>query len=256
MEKATNSHPLISFENVYKTFGNLKVLNGLNFTVNKGETLVIIGQSGTGKSVTLRCLLGLIIPDKGKVLFQGNNIPDMNEQELINLRSNFGMLFQMAALFDSMTVGENVAFPIMAKGEKPLDETNNIVTETLRAVGLTGIEHKMPAELSGGMKKRVGLARAVASNPNVILYDEPTTGLDPITADAINELIISTQKQMKTTSIVVTHDMTSAYKVADRMIMLHQGVVVGSGTPDEIRNSDDPMIQQFINGRADGPIEI
>ncbi|MHC4872590.1 MAG: ABC transporter ATP-binding protein [Planctomycetota bacterium] len=244
----------IRFEDIHKQFGKLKVLNGLNFSVKKGETLVIIGQSGTGKSVTLRCLLGLLRPDKGKVIFQGRNIPEMNEVELVELRSHFGMLFQMAALFDSMTVGENVAFAIEARGGKTPQEIREIVTRTLRAVGLPDIENKMPAELSGGMKKRVGLARAVASGPEVILYDEPTTGLDPIMADAINNLIILTQQNMKATSIVVTHDMTSAYKVGDRIIMLHKGEVVGEGTPDEIRSSNDPMIQQFINGRAEGPI--
>lgn len=245
----------IRFENVHKSFGSLTVLNGLNFSVKNGETLVIIGQSGTGKSVTLKCLLGLLKPDKGRVLFKGGNIPEMDEVELVELRSHFGMLFQMAALFDSMTVGENVAFGIEARGDKEPGEIKTIVTETLRAVGLPGIESKMPADLSGGMKKRVGLARAVASGPEVILYDEPTTGLDPIMADAINNLIISTQRNMKATSIVVTHDMTSAYKIGDRIIMLHKGKVVGDGTPDEIRNSSDEMIQQFINGRAEGPIE-
>lgn len=244
----------IRFEDVHKQFGQLKVLNGLNFSVKKGETLVVIGQSGTGKSVTLRCLLGLIKPDKGRVIFQGKNIPEMNEVELVELRSHFGMLFQMAALFDSMTVGENVAFAIEARGGKSPQEIKEIVLNTLRAVGLPNVENKMPAELSGGMKKRVGLARAVASGPEVILYDEPTTGLDPIMADAIDNLIISTQQKMKATSIVVTHDMTSAYKVGDRMIMLHEGKVVGEGTPEEIKNSSDPMIQQFINGSADGPI--
>jgi phospholipid/cholesterol/gamma-HCH transport system ATP-binding protein len=250
-----NDKDFIVFKDVHKSFGPLKVLQGLNFSVRKGETLVIIGQSGTGKSVTLRCLLGLLHPEKGEVLFQGKNIPDMNEVELVELRGHFGMLFQMAALFDSLNVGENVGFGLEAKGGYTPEEIAKKVSETLGAVGLFGIEAKMPAELSGGMKKRVGLARAVAMGPEVILYDEPTTGLDPITADAINNLILSTQEKYNVTSIVVTHDMTSAYKVADRIIMFHEGVVVGEGTPEEIKNSTNPMIKQFINGTAEGPIE-
>ncbi|MBN1257927.1 MAG: ABC transporter ATP-binding protein [Planctomycetes bacterium] len=252
---ANNDDNFIVFEDVYKSFGALNVLCGLNFTVRRGETLVIIGQSGTGKSVTLRCLLGLLRPDRGRVLFEGDNVGDMDEVQLVELRSHFGMLFQMAALFDSLTVGENVAFGVEArKGKKP-EEIKRIVSDTLRAVGLPGIEDKMPAELSGGMKKRVGLARAVAPGPEVILYDEPTTGLDPIMADAINNLILRTQELYNVTSIVVTHDLTSAYKVGDRIIMLHQGQVVGDGTPEEIQQSSDPMIQQFIHGSAEGPIK-
>jgi phospholipid/cholesterol/gamma-HCH transport system ATP-binding protein len=245
----------IVFEDVHKAFGSNKVLDGLSFTVRRGETLVVIGQSGTGKSVTLKCLLGLLRPDSGRILFEGDDVCTMDEVELVELRKHFGMLFQMAALFDSLTVGENVGFGLEAQKEKSPQQIREIVAKTLRSVGLPGIEEKMPAELSGGMKKRVGLARAVAIQPEVILYDEPTTGLDPIMADAINDLIINTQRNYAATSIAVTHDMASAYKIGDRIIMLHKGRVVCDGTPDEIQNSDDPMVQQFISGRAEGPIK-
>ncbi|MHC4885743.1 MAG: ABC transporter ATP-binding protein [Planctomycetota bacterium] len=248
-------HDFIRFDDVHKCFGTHRVLNGLSFSVSKGVTVVIIGESGTGRSVTLKKLLGLLKPDSGQVLFQGRNIPEMDEMELVELRSHFGMVFQMAALFDSLTVGENVAFGLERNGTHSPEEIREVVASTLGAVGLPGIEEKMPAELSGGMKKRVGLARAVAMGPEVLLYDEPTTGLDPIMADAINDLILTTQKKYHVTSIVVTHDMASAYKIGDRIMMFHQGKVVGTGTPDEIRSSDNPMIQQFINGHADGPIK-
>ena len=254
-ENAEKANDYIVFDDVHKSFGELQVLRGVSFTVRKGETLVIIGQSGTGKSVTLKCLLGLLKPEKGRVLFQERNVPEMDEIELVDHLAHFGMLFQMAALFDSLSVGENVSFGLVRAGRHSEKEIREIVDRTLRAVGLPRIVTKMPAELSGGMKKRVGLARAVAMGPDVILYDEPTTGLDPIMADAINDLIINTQKRYEATSIAVTHDMTSAYKIADRIIMLHEGKVVGSGTPDEIRNTDDAMIQQFINGNAEGPIK-
>jgi phospholipid/cholesterol/gamma-HCH transport system ATP-binding protein len=244
----------IVFEDVQKAFGEKRVLQGLSFEVKRGETLVIIGQSGTGKSVTLKILLGLLKPDAGRVLFEGRSIPEMDEEELVELRSHFGMVFQMAALFDSLTVAENVAFGLEAQHKADADAIAQTVAQTLRSVGLPGTEALMPAELSGGMKKRVGLARAVAMGPEVLLYDEPTTGLDPIMADAINNLILDTQENYNVTSIVVTHDMTSAYKVGDRIIMLHEGAVVGCGTPEEIQNSPSEMIQQFISGRAEGPI--
>lgn len=246
--------PLIVFEDVHKAFGAKRVLCGLDLTVHRGETLVIIGQSGTGKSVTLKCMLGLLRPDRGRVLFAGRNVLDMDAGALVELRRHFGMVFQMAALFDSLTVGENVAFGLEAQGKKDPVEVRRVVAETLRAVGLTGLEGMDPAELSGGMKKRVGLARAVAMGPEILLYDEPTTGLDPITADAINELILHTQRTYQVTSVVVTHDMQSAYKVADRIVMLHEGRVEGEGTPEAIQNHSSGLIQQFINGRADGPI--
>jgi len=250
-----NEDGFIVFEDVHKSFGSLHVLGGLSFEVRRGETLTIIGQSGTGKSVTLRCLLGLLTPDEGRVLYEGRCVAEMDEQELVELRSHFGMLFQGSALFDSLNVGDNVAFGLRARGGKDEEETRDVVERTLRAVGLPGIQEKMPAELSGGMKKRVALARAVAMEPDVLLYDEPTTGLDPIMADAINNLILSMQRAYQVTSIAVTHDLTSAYKISDRMIMLHEGRVVGEGTPDEIRNTTDPMMRQFIEGKAEGPIK-
>ncbi|MFH0910012.1 MAG: ABC transporter ATP-binding protein [Planctomycetota bacterium] len=249
-----NKNGFIVFDEVYKRFGPVRVLDGLSFEVRRGESLVLIGQSGTGKSVTLRCLLGLLLPDRGRILFEGKNVPDMDEVELVELRGHFGMLFQGSALFDSLTVGENVAFGLEARGRKSPEEIVAIVASTLRSVGLPGIEDKMPAELSGGMKKRVALARAVAMEPDVILYDEPTTGIDPIMADAINDLILSLQKQYNVTSLIVTHDMTSAYKIADRIVMLHEGRIVGEGTPEEVRNTTDPLLRQFIRGEARGPI--
>lgn len=244
----------IRFEGVHKRFGTNHVLRGLNLSVRKGETLAIIGQSGTGKSVTLRLMLALMSPDDGDIHFLGKSVLTMNESEINDLRKHFGMVFQMSALFDSLTVGENVAFGIEGKDAMPPDELRERVEKTLRSVGLSNVYDKMPAELSGGMRKRVGVARAVAMEPEILLYDEPTTGLDPITSDAINDLILNMQKEYNVTGVVVTHDMKSAYKVADRIVMLHQGQVVGEGTAAEIQNSSNPMIQQFIDGRADGPI--
>lgn len=247
---------MIKIERVYKSFGKNKVLRGVDLEIKSGETMVIIGRSGCGKSVLLKHIIGLIRPDEGNIFVYGDDITKLNEQQVYEMRKKFGMLFQASALFDSLTVADNVAFGLREHTQKTYDEIMEIVKDKLRIVGLHGIESLMPVELSGGMKKRVGLARAIAMNPDIVLYDEPTTGLDPIMADAINDLILRMKKELKVTAIAVTHDMTSAYKIADRIAMLYEGKIHEVGTPDEIRNSDNPVVQQFITGSSKGPIVI
>lgn len=245
---------MIEIINLSKSFGNSKVLDNLNLIINKGETIVIIGRSGCGKSVLLKHIIGLLRPDFGQVIIEGKDISKIDEKELDRLRLNFGMLFQGAALFDSMTVGENVGFALTEHTNMPEQEIKTKVARALELVGLKGIERLMPAELSGGMKKRVGLARAICNNPAIILYDEPTTGLDPIMADAINDLIVELNDKLEITSIVVTHDMVSAYKIADRIAMLYKGRIVAIGTADDIKGTKDPVVKQFITGASKGPI--
>ncbi|MEK6733405.1 MAG: ABC transporter ATP-binding protein [Candidatus Omnitrophota bacterium] len=245
---------MIEIINLSKSFNNKKVLDNMNLIINSGEVIVIIGRSGCGKSVLLKHIIGLIKPDLGQVIIEGNDIIRLEENEMDRLRLSFGMLFQGAALFDSMTVGENVGFTLKEHTDMPEKEIQAKVAGSLELVGLKGIEKLMPSELSGGMKKRVGLARAICNNPKIILYDEPTTGLDPIMADAINDLIIDLNSKLNVTSIVVTHDMVSAYKIAGRIAMLYKGRIIASGTPDEIKNTKDPIVKQFITGAAKGPI--
>jgi len=247
---------MIEIIDLHKSFGNRRVLSGVNLKIETGETLVIIGRSGCGKSVLLKHIIGLMKADSGKILIEGVDIFDHGKDEVNHFRMQIGMLFQGSALFDSLTVRENVGFSLYEHTRLPQDQIELRVKEKLRLVGLSGIEDFMPAELSGGMKKRVGLARAICTEPKIILYDEPTTGVDPIMADAINDLIIRMREQLRVTSIVVTHDMTSAYKVGNRIAMLYNGKIIGVGTPDEIRNSKDPFICQFITGSAQGPITI
>ncbi len=237
-----------------KSFRDRVVLNGLDLSVARGETLVIIGRSGCGKSVFLKHIIGLILPDSGRVVVDGLDIASLGTKELGALRMRCGMLFQGSALFDSLSVGENVGFSLIEHTDMDAKAVRVRVEESLELVGLKGISDLRPSELSGGMKKRVALARAIAIRPEILLYDEPTTGLDPIMADAINELIISLHDKLKVTSIAVTHDMTSAYKVATRIAMMYQGKIVQTGTPDEIRNTKDPLVRQFITGSASGPI--
>jgi len=246
---------LIRIEKVWKKFGGQHVLKGVHLHVCRGETLVIIGESGCGKSVLLKHIIGLLRPDRGKVVFDHIEISSTDELDLATVRRRFGMVFQLSALFDSMTVRENVAFGLHRHANYGEDRVSQIVSEKLRLVGMAGAEDKMPAELSGGMKKRVGIARAIALDPEVVLYDEPTTGLDPIMADVINELIIRVQKSQNTTSVVVTHDMKSAYKIGTRIAMLHKGKIVQVGTPEEIQNTDNPVVAQFIRGEARERIE-
>ncbi len=238
----------IRFVSIGKKFGNNEVYRDLNLDIFKGETITIIGGSGTGKSVMLKMLLGLIKPDQGEIFFDGKNVCQMETQELIAMRRRIGMLFQGAALFDSLTVGENIAYPLREHFDYDENKLEQIVKEKLEVVALPGIENMMPADLSGGMKKRVGLARAIATDAEVILYDEPTTGLDPTNINRIDELILSLQKRFKVTSIVVTHDMASAFKVSDRLALIYDKKIEFAGTEDEVKNSSNKIVQQFING--------
>jgi phospholipid/cholesterol/gamma-HCH transport system ATP-binding protein len=241
---------------LYKSFGPSRVLNGLNLEVRKGESMVVIGGSGSGKSVLIKHIIGILKPDSGEVYVDDVNMGELNERELTRIRRKFGMLFQGAALFDSLKVWQNVGFALLRDRRYREDEVREIASEKLRTVGLPGIEDLMPAELSGGMKKRVGLARAIAHEPEIILYDEPTTGLDPIMADAINDMIVKLSKKLSVTSVTITHDMQSAYKIADRISMLYNGRIIDTGTPDEIKNTKNPIVKQFTTGSASGPIKI
>jgi phospholipid/cholesterol/gamma-HCH transport system ATP-binding protein len=245
---------VISIRKVSKSFGALHVLERIDLEIPGGQNLVILGRSGSGKSVLLKLIIGLLKPDGGSILVDNQEVNRLAYGELAQLRRRFGMLFQGAALFDSMTVGENVGLALREHTSKKEEEIRRIVAEKLQVVGLEGIEEKKPADLSGGMRKRVGLARAIAMDPSYILYDEPTTGLDPITAQQINILVRDLQKKLPITSIVVTHDMKSAYFVGDRLCLLHQGLIMFDGTPEEMRTSDDPLVRQFEAGEAEGPM--
>lgn len=241
---------IIKWSRVSKTFDEHKVLNNLTLSVEAGETLTIIGGSGTGKSVMLKILLGLMFPDDGHIYFENKDVTIMNEDELIEMRRNIGMLFQGGALFDSLSVAENVAYPLREHFDYSDKEVSDIVAEKLGLIGLSGIEKMKPSDLSGGMKKRVALARAIATNPKVILYDEPTTGLDPANTMRINNLIRDLQTKLKVTSIIVTHDMQSAFFVSDRMAMLYNQKIEYVGTPAEARNSKNSVVQEFISGHV------
>lgn len=245
---------MIEIVEAFKSFGEHQVLNGLNLKIEKGSTCVIIGRSGCGKSVLLKHIEGILKPDKGKIIVDGKNVPDLPEKEMNELRMRMGMVFQGGALFDSMTVGDNVGFSLIEHTKVGHKELLERIEDSLCLVGLCGIANLMPSELSGGMKKRVSLARAICNRPEIIFYDEPTTGVDPITADSINELIKSLHDKLKVTSIVVTHDMKSAYTVGDKLAMMYQGKIIAEGTPEEIQKTDHPVVHQFINGLAKGPI--
>lgn len=243
--------PLIIIRDLYKELGHQEVLRGVDLEVSPGETLVVIGRSGGGKSVLLKHIIGLMKPNSGTVVVAGQNVVDLSERALAAVRKKVGILFQGAALFDSMSVEENIAFPLQEAGLKDAAEIRKQVADALEVVDLAGEEKKMPENLSGGMKKRVALARAIISKPMCMLYDEPTTGLDPIVADSINRLIRRLQKRFSVTSIVVTHDMKSAFHVADQIAYLHEGRIYFKGTADELRNHADPLVQDFIEGRSD-----
>ncbi len=245
---------MIEIKDVHKSFDGHQVLDGINLTINTGETTVIIGRSGCGKSVLLKHIIGLLTPDSGHILVNGKDLTKMDEKEMSAMRMKFGMLFQGAALFDSLNIFENVAFSMIEHTTTSREAMEKRVAECLALVGLKGIENKKPAELSGGMRKRVGLARAIARWPQAMLYDEPTTGVDPIMGDAINDLILELHNKLKVTSIAVTHDMTSAYKIADRIAMMYNGKIITVGTPEEIKNTRDPIVKQFITGASKGPI--
>jgi phospholipid/cholesterol/gamma-HCH transport system ATP-binding protein len=244
----------IKVRDLHKAFGSKIVLDGVDLDVQQGESMVVIGGSGVGKSVLIKCIIGLLTPDAGTIEVDAEPVVGLNEKELDALRKKFGMLFQYAALFDSLTVWENVGFGLIQHSKMKNREIRDVAEEKLRMVGLPGILDLMPSELSGGMRKRVGLARAIAMEPEILLYDEPTTGLDPIMADAINDLIIQLREELGITSITITHDMVSAYKIADRITMLYRGDLIATGTPDEIQGTDNPYVQQFIHGQAQGPI--
>lgn len=246
----------IELKDVHKSFGEYKIHKGINIQVHKNAITYIIGPSGTGKSVLLKQMCGLMPPTKGDVLVDGRSIVGLKGKELLELRKKFGILFQNAALFDSMTVFENVAFPLAEHTKLSKKQIHDIVIEKLRLVGLRNIENKLPSELSGGMKKRVGLARAIALEPAIILYDEPTTGLDPIMCDVVDNLINDTQKELKITSVVISHDIDSALKIADYIAMLYDGKVVLFGTPDEFKSTDNPYVRQFLSASMEGPIKV
>jgi len=238
----------IQFQNVYKDFEDKQVLEGLNLNIYNGETLVILGRSGCGKSVTLKILLGLLHADEGKVIVDGIDITNLSEKSLLPIRKKIGMLFQGSALFDSLTVGQNVAYALVEHSHLAKNEIDEIVQRNLNFVEMQGSENLLPSELSGGMKKRVALARAMAYQPEILLYDEPTTGLDPITATTINALIRKTQKNYNVTSIVVTHELDSGFSVADRLAVMQDGRIIEIGTKEEIRNSKNEFVQTFIAG--------
>jgi phospholipid/cholesterol/gamma-HCH transport system ATP-binding protein len=242
---------MIEVRDLKKRFGPQQILDGVSFRIETGESLVIIGRSGGGKSVLLKHIIGLLKPDAGEVWIDGEEITHLNERDLIRVRSKFGMVFQGAALFDSMSVAENVAFAFRREKKFTEKEIARKVAEVLDMVELPGTEKKKPAELSGGMRKRVGLARAIIYQPEFVLYDEPTTGLDPIVSDSIDKLIMRVTERLKVTTIVVTHDMRSARRVGHRIVMLHDKKIYANGTPEDIFTSTDPVVQQFINGVAD-----
>jgi phospholipid/cholesterol/gamma-HCH transport system ATP-binding protein len=247
---------MIQLVDLHKSFGKQTVLDGVDLKIESGKTTVIIGRSGGGKSVLLKHMIGLLKPDRGEVLIDGTDIAKLGERDLNEIRKKFGMLFQEAALFDSMSVLENVAFPLREHTRMSEKEIRQTVADRLRAVGLAGVEEKMPSELSGGMRKRVGLARAIALRPQIVLFDEPTTGLDPVMTEAINRLIINTQKNFNFTCVVISHDIQSIFEIGHRIAMLYEGKIIAHGTPEELKASQNPVIVQFLAGSAEGPIQI
>ena len=251
MSDDSKNEPIIEFRSVSKRFGSVVVLDNLDLALAGGQTTVVIGESGTGKSVLLKHIVGLLRPDSGKIFFHGKRIDDQSEAGLVEVRKRFGVLFQQGALFDSMTIEKNVAFPIIQHSEKPPADLDETVKQKLTMVGLEGLHDRYPGEISGGQKKRVALARAIALNPEIVLYDEPTTGLDPVRADVINELILKLKRELDVTGVVVTHDMTSAYKVADRIVMLHHGKIIADEKPAWYHKSKDPRVRRFVDGHAD-----
>jgi phospholipid/cholesterol/gamma-HCH transport system ATP-binding protein len=246
--------PAISLQQLYKCFDGRHVLRDLSLDVEQGESLVIVGGSGTGKSVTLKHIIGLVKPDKGHVFVQGEDITEMGDVDLNRFRRHFGMSFQEGALFDSMSVFENIAFPLRRHTKMTEVEIRARVEECLEDVHLHNVEKKRPSELSGGMRRRVGFARAISLKPDILLFDEPTTGLDPVISDIVADLIVEMDLKLGTTTVTITHDMKVAFKIADRVAMLHDGHIVAQGTPDEFQDSANPIVRQFVEGRAEGPL--
>jgi phospholipid/cholesterol/gamma-HCH transport system ATP-binding protein len=242
---------MIEVRDLRKSFGSQKVLDGITFNIEPGESVVIIGRSGCGKSVLLKHLIGLIRPDAGEVIIDDEHITSLDERELLKVRRKFGMLFQSAALFDSLNVAENISFVLRREGQHSQKEIDERVEEVLEMVELPGIQKKKPSELSGGMRKRVGLARAIIYKPEIVLYDEPTTGLDPIVSDSIDQLIIRVRERLKITTVVVTHDTRSMRRVGQRILMMVSGKIYAAGPPEEIFASEDPVIHRFVNGISD-----
>jgi phospholipid/cholesterol/gamma-HCH transport system ATP-binding protein len=251
-----NNNFMIKLEGIHKSFGGKDVLKGLDLEVEQGQSIVVIGGSGSGKSVMLKHIIGLLKPDKGRVVVDGTDITDIPERKLDSVRRKIGMLFQEGALFDSMSVGENVAFALAEHTNMKKKEIGERVAAWLKEVGLPGIENLRTSELSGGMRKRVSLARALAYEPKIVLYDEPTTGLDPIMADVINSLVKELNTKLEVTSVAITHDLASAVKIADRIAMLYDGVIIETGSPEEIMSSENPYVRQFVTGSAEGPIKV
>lgn len=245
------SQAIARLVNVSKSFGSLRVLEGISIDLKRGDVTVIIGPSGVGKSVLLKHIVGLLPPDRGEVWFDGQRVDTMSERQLVDVRKQIGFLFQMGALFDSMNVRRNICFPLVEHTKLSMADHEDRCRRVLHLVGLNGIQDKMPADLSGGQRKRVALARAIVLEPKMVLYDEPTTGLDPIRADVINELIIALNKELGISSLVVTHDMDSANKVADRMVMLYDGKIIADGEPEAFRMTDSDLVQRFVKGEAD-----
>lgn len=251
-----NKEVVISVKSLVKNFGARRILNDISLDIYQGETLVIMGGSGCGKSTFLRHLIGSIRPDSGEVWMFGKDIAKASDEEMDEIRKKFGMLFQSGALFDSMNVADNIALPLREHAKLDENIVGIIVKMKLELVGLRGFENLMPSQLSGGMKKRVGLARAIVMDPKIVFYDEPTAGLDPVMTGVVDKLTIDLTKKLQITSVVVTHDMNSVFRIADRVVMLHQGNIMQIGTPEEIQNSKNPYVRQFISGDAEGPISF
>lgn len=248
--------PAIEFVDVHKSFANQKVLDGLNLKIAKGRTTVIIGRSGGGKSVTLKHIIGLVRPDRGELRIDGIDMSSAGKRAWNKVRRRFGVLFQEGALFDSMNVLDNIAFPLVEHTKLGASEIEARVAEMLKIVGLPDIEQKMPSELSGGMRKRVGLARALIVEPEIVLFDEPTSGLDPIMADVIDQLIYNTQVASGRTYVVISHDIKATFKIAHHVVMLYEGRIIAAGNPEEIQANQNPILRQFIKGTSDGPVSI
>lgn len=247
---------MIKIIGLKKSFNTKKVLDGTNLEIETGKITVIIGRSGEGKSVLIKHIIGLLKPDEGQIFLDGMELSSLRERDFNEVRKRFGMLFQGAALFDSMTVAGNVGFPLKEHTDLSDEEILKIVSEKLRRVGLVNVENMMPSELSGGMKKRVGLARAIVMDPEIVLFDEPTTGLDPIMSDSIADLVLHTQRSLKTTYVLITHDIPFTYKIADKIAMLHEGKIIAEGTVEEMKKDPNPILRQFLEGRAEGPIKV